>query len=265
MLIGLNLQIELIALNFRKSYEESNFSVLTWNVHCEDGACAERQVEIANLIVNTGADFVLLNEYNQDNCGIIDSILRKTYLYTEEIHSHQNCGDIFYSKKRLHNSGNLYFPEKGRYVHTIEATVVVDEDSVHIYGVHLASNNKTDGAESTFIQHYERYLNAQKERIFETGWIKTVISKSSTKSIVLGDFNDLSYSAPCDSLKDIGLLDAWWEGGFGYGTTFHDGFMRLRIDHIFYSPEMKLCSVEIIETDLSDHNPIVARFNIDRL
>ena len=73
--------------------------MLTWNVHCEDGACAERQVEIANLIVNTGADFVLLNEYNQDNCGIIDSILRKTYLYTEEIHSHQNCGDIFIVKK----------------------------------------------------------------------------------------------------------------------------------------------------------------------
>lgn len=259
MLIGLNLHIELVALNVSKSYEESNFSVLTWNVHCTEGACAERQVEIAELIVNAGADFVLLNEYNQDHCGMIDSILRHTYLYTEEIHSHQKCGDIFYSKKRMYNSGNLYFPERGRYVHTIEATVAVGEDSVHIYGVHLASNNTTDGTKTSFAQ----YKDAQRHRSFETGWIKTVIRKSSTKSIVLGDFNDLSCSAPCDSLKEIGLLDSWWEGGFGYGTTFHDGLLRLRIDHIFYSPEMKLCGVEIIKTDLSDHNPMVARFKID--
>ena len=81
--------------------------------------------------------------------------------------------------------------------------------------------------------------------------------------IVMGDMNDFSCSSPMDSLKAVGMKNAWWEGGNGYGATFHDGWMRLRIDHILYSDELKLQSIKVIETNLSDHNPVVAGFSVN--
>jgi len=257
----INKRYEIFALNVLGSCEISNLTVLTWNVHCADSASVGRQREIAELIIRQQSDFVLLNEYNQDKCSCLDSILKSHYPYTEEIHSRARCGDIFYSKYELYNSGNVYVPGWGNYVNTIQSTICIGSDSIQIFGVHMASNNKEDslGTKGSII---DCYRHAQESRCYEAHWIKETIKKYQLPSIVMGDFNDFSFSAPCDSLKVIGMKDSWWEGGFGYGTTFHDGWMRLRIDHIFHSPDLKLCGVEIIDTDLSDHNPVVARFKI---
>lgn len=80
----------------------------------------------------------------------------------------------------------------------------------------------------------------------------------------MGDMNDFNCSAPLDTLMSCGLKDSWWEGGNGYGSTFHSGWMRLRIDYILHSKELKLENVKVIDTDLSDHNPLVAGFSISK-
>lgn len=263
LLFWLNWRFEIIALNFSQLCNTPDFTVLTWNINCSDGASKDRQEKIAELISIAGADFVQLNEYYQEKCIILDSLLRRMYPYTEEVYSHRRSGDIFYSKYKLHNSGNLFIPGRGRYVHTIEATISLSKDSLHIYGVHLASNNDSDENTSPTSQ-YDTYLSAKEKRCFETGWLKTVISKSADASLVMGDFNDFGCSSPCDSLKDIGMMNAWWKGGFGYGCTYHDGWLRLRIDHIFYSPELELCGVKVLQTELSDHNPIMAGFKMSK-
>ena len=52
-------------------------------------------------------------------------------------------------------------------------------------------------------------------------------------------------------------------GSCGYGTTFHDGWLRLRLDHILYPKDkLELKSVKIIDSDLSDHNALIAGFDI---
>ena len=78
----------------------------------------------------------------------------------------------------------------------------------------------------------------------------------------MGDMNDFNHSAPMDSLKDVGMRNAWWEGGFGYGATYHEGWLRLRIDHIYYNDKLSLKGVKVINTDLSDHNILIADFSI---
>ena len=78
--------------------------------------------------------------------------------------------------------------------------------------------------------------------------------------IVMGDMNDFNHSAPMDSLRDAGMKNAWWEVGFGYGATYREGWLRLRIDHIYYNDKLKLKGVKVVETDLSDHNILVADF-----
>ena len=262
-----NWKYEVIAIHPFYGNEHHELKVMTWNVHCSNGANIERQKEIANLILKVDADLVQLNEFNQDSCKVMDSLLRKKYQFTEEYQSHQICGDIFYSKRGMTNSGHVYIPIQGKGIQTIKATIAIGGDSVQIYGVHMASNHFDDSSiEKEFVSEatsYDRYKNAQEKRCFQAHWTKKAVQKSELPVIVMGDMNDFNKSRPVTILTSCGLKDSWWEGGNGYGTTFHNGWLRLRIDHILYSPKLKLCGIKVIETDLSDHNPVVAKFSVN--
>lgn len=275
--IGVSLASLLVAVYLNWKYEvisfhplwgngKSELTVMTWNVHCSYGADSTKQRRIAELILEEDADFVQLNEYNQDSCLVIDTLLKIRYQFTEEYQSHRKCGDIFYCKRNMVNSGHVYTPPQTKGIQTIKATIPMGNDSVQILGVHMTSNHY-DGIsiEKVFIKGsspYCRYKNAQEDRNFEAHWTKEEALKTKYPVIIMGDMNDFNCSAPLDTFSTCGLKDAWWEGGFGYGATFHDGWLRLRIDHILHSKELKLESIKVIETDLSDHNPVVAGFSI---
>lgn len=259
----------MIAVHPFRGDDKRDLKVMTWNVRCPEGADKERQKGIAELILKEDADFVLLNEYNQDSCLMIDSLLRTKYPFTEEEQSHQKSGDIFYCKLKMTNSGHVYIPVMGKTIQTIKATIVVFGDSVQMFGSHLASNRydshsteqvKESNKEKVLL--YEMYKESQTLRNFQVHWLKKSIKEATFPVIVMGDMNDFNCSAPLDTLTTCGLKDSWWEGGNGYGCTFHDGWMRLRIDHILHSKELKLESIKVIETDLSDHNPVVAGFSL---
>lgn len=88
----------------------------------------------------------------------------------------------------------------------------------------------------------------------------------------MGDMNDISSSYTLRRIESVGTLrhgsagltDAWWKGGFGYGTTYHDHGLRLRLDHILYDEHcLTLSDVKVIDTDASDHNALVGGFRIE--
>lgn len=262
-----NWKYEVITINPFYGEEKCELKVMTWNVHCSGGADYIMQRRIAELILKEDVDFVQLNEFNQDSCSVIDSLLKTKFPFTEEYQSHQICGDIFYSKHAMTNSGHVYTPKGEKGIQTIKATIAIGEDFVQIFGVHMASNHYDDSSiEKEFVSDttsYYKYRDAQENRCFQAHWTKNAVLESVHPVIVMGDMNDFSRSAPLDTLSSCGLKNAWWEGGNGYGCTFHDGWLRLRIDHILYSEKLKLCGIKVIETNLSDHNPIVAGFSIN--
>ena len=257
----------MIAFNPFWGEETCDLKVMTWNIHCSRGTNNIRQRKIAELILKVDADFVQLNEYNQDSCSVIDSLLKEKYPFTEEHRSHTLSGDVFYSKRALSNNGYIITPAGKKRIPTIKATIAIGCDSVQIFGVHMASNHFDDSTIEKEIANdttsFDRYKDGQENRSFQAHWTKYAVLESVHPVIVMGDMNDFSCSAPLDTLSTCGLKNAWWEGGNGYGCTFHDGWMRLRIDHILYSEKLKLCSIKVIETELSDHNPIVAGFSIN--
>lgn len=264
----LNWKFEVIAFHPFRSEGKAGLRVMTWNVHCSNGADSVRQRKIAELITEVDADFVLLNEFHQKYCLVMDSLLRTRFPYTEECQSHQRCGNIFYSKHKMTNSGIITAPRQKGVIRPIKAKVAMGFDSVQIIGVHYASNHY-DGSlieEELKIDttSYDRYKDAQEIRCFQAHWTKEAVLESKHPVIVMGDMNDFNCSAPLDTLTSYGLMDSWWEGGLGYGATYHNGWLRLRIDHILHSKELKLESIKVIETDLSDHNPVVAGFSISK-
>lgn len=81
--------------------------------------------------------------------------------------------------------------------------------------------------------------------------------------IVAGDLNDWCGSTTLNTLMNEGenaLKDAWWEGGNGVGFTYQGWHLRLRLDHILYSDDLELQNVKVIDSNLSDHRPLIAKF-----
>lgn len=260
----LNRKFELIAFHPFKGEGRPELKVMTWNVHCSLGADSRRQKDIAELILKEGADLVLLNEFNQDSCLVIDSMLRVRYPFTAERYGHQKSGDVFYCNRVMSNTGGVYRRKDVDGVQISKATVAIGRDSVQVFGMHMASNHYDEdaaGLESEAAQtSCGRYVKAQERRRYQAQWAKKAVMNSGNPVILMGDMNDLSCSAPMDSLMSCGLIDSWWEGGNGYGCTYHRGCIRLRIDHIFHSKELKLEGIRVISTELSDHNPVIAGF-----
>ena len=265
-----NWRYEVIAMHPFYGDNKHDLKVMTWNVRCPDGADMKRQRRIAELILKEDADFVLLNEYRIDSCRAMDSLLKIRYSFTVEHRSHRRCGDIFYSKRQMAHSGYAWYTENGKrkYMKTIKATIAIGGDSVQIFGLHLASNHYSGSTIEEELQSdassFDRYKNAQELRCAHAHWTKEAALQSKHPVIIMGDMNDFSRSAPLDTFTTNGFSDAWWEGGCGYGHTFHEGWMRLRIDYILHSEKLELKRVKVIDTDLSDHNPVVAEFCITR-
>ena len=244
--------------------ENYHFRVLTWNIRGSKIENKREQERIVRLIIAQNADFIQLNEFSLDSCSVIDSLLSEHYPYREDVNAKIMAGDVFYSRKELVESGK-YSPT---IPHCIFSKLYLEKDSLYILGCHLPGNNQEghieiDNADSlrqveTFWRYYQ---NAQEKRKGAVCNIKRTIQVSLLPMIVMGDMNDFNASAPMDSLKDVGMKNAWWEGGLGYGATYHEGWLRLRIDHIYFNNKLKLEGVKVVDTDLSDHNILIADFS----
>ena len=91
-------------------------------------------------------------------------------------------------------------------------------------------------------------------------WVK---QNDDVPVIVCGDLNDFGGSPTLRTLQNHSKLkDAWWNGGLGYGATYHGHkFMYFRLDHILYNSELQLQKVKVAEQNFSDHDALVAEFS----
>ena len=261
-----NSKYNIVAFNIcGNSTAGEDFRVLTWNICGADIESREKEENIARLVIEQNADFVQLNEFCLDSCMVIDSLLSEYYPYKNGANAHLHAGDIFYSKRNLFESGR--FCEDFPYI--VFSKLCFNKDSLYIIGCHLAGNNYEGQIEIDDVDSLHKvkrfwgyYRNAQEKRKEKAHFLKMKVLESSLPMIVMGDMNDFNHSSPMDSLKDAGMKNAWWEGGLGYGATYHEGWLRLRIDHIYYNEKLELKGVKVVETDLSDHNPLIADFSI---
>ena len=269
VLLWVNVKYKIVAFHIGDDSEDRQFRVLTWNICGAKIENEERQEDIARLIIAQDADFVQLNEFTLDSCLVIDSLLSEHYPYKEDVKAKIKAGDVFYSKRPLFESGKYKTSTKDKALHALQSKIVINGDSVFIIGCHLWGNNhqgqigvdNTDSI-SKVKTFWERYQNAKEKRKEGISNIKKTVQESQLPIIVMGDMNDFNASAPMDSLNDAGMKNAWWEGGLGYGATYHEGWLRLRIDHIYYNDKLSLKGVKVVSTDLSDHNILMADFSI---
>ena len=227
---------------------KSDFSVMCYNVKCSDSHYKENQIEIAKQILKEAPDIVFLCEFHRSKSKGLDSIMRQSGEYKQYYRSKSNC--VFYSKYEIDSiKGIDTQTTKGKSAKNNIVHVFCSKGIVTIVGCHLSSSRKD-------------IIGGFRKRALEADSIYEALCEEKSPTIVMGDLNDVSGSYTISRIKDLGLSDAWWEGGFGYGTTFHNRWVRLRLDHILYTKDrLKLQSIKVIDSNLSDHNALIANFS----
>ena len=158
---------------------------------------------------------------------------------------------IFYSRCEIDSIAAIDTrTSKGKRAKNNSIHLYLNGDTIAIFGCHLSSSRKD-------------FVGGIKERKQEADSLYKAISEESYPVIVMGDLNDISSSYTISKMKKAGLKDAWWEGGCGYGATYHDGWLRLRVDYILYDDKgLELVDVKVIDNNLSDHNVLMAGFKM---
>lgn len=240
---------ETIPLGFGVSTKknEVDLAVLCYNVKCSGVEYANNQEAIANQILQESPDIVFLCEFHLSVSKKLDSIMTHKREYKSYYRSKSNC--IFYSKFEIDSIASIdTYTSSGKRAKNNIVHVFTPKGTLAIVGCHLSSSRKD-------------FRQGCRNRAMEADSIFKRICTENNPVVVMGDLNDISGSYAVERIKEVGLKDAWWEGGLGYGSTFHNKWLRLRLDHILYKDsKLDLQYVKVIDSDLSDHNALVAGF-----
>jgi endonuclease/exonuclease/phosphatase family metal-dependent hydrolase len=157
----------------------------------------------------------------------------------------------------------------------IWADIKIKGEKVRIYNFHLQSNKVSKEADEIVenlqknedVKWYEdvkdilrKYKNTNISRSKQIQKIVNHINECPHPYIIGTDMNDVPMSYIYRQVSAISQ-DAFSEKGRGLGTTYKGNIPFLRIDYIFYSPPFRCDQYKSLDTDVSDHEPVVATLN----
>lgn len=156
--------------------------------------------------------------------------------------------------------------------------IVVNNDTIRVYNVHLqsirfkpedykfiksieisANEKQLQGLEGVI----ERLRNAFVVRASQVNLLSEHIKQSPFPVVVSGDFNDTPASYTYRKLSQS-LKDAFKESGSGVSTTYNGTFPAFRIDYILHSRDIASTNYKVIRKNYSDHYPLVVKLKIDK-
>ena len=248
-----------------KNTFSGDLKVLSFNVNGQQDYDEPKTANIVSLIFQEAPDVVFLTENLYPIRDSLFDRLHEKYPYDTRYMAH----NILFSKYPLQeqvfhersDDGNGYI---------VQSKIIVNDTPLVLYGCHLSSNNYSSDLEyltpgsirsiSDIKTYFDNITYASRMRRREADIVAQSFNEFDNV-IVMGDFNDICGSETLKTFSKVGLIDAWSEGGFGYGATIHTP-LPYRIDHILYNEGLVLKGVKVIDTsDISDHNALVAVFD----
>ncbi|WMN10835.1 endonuclease/exonuclease/phosphatase family protein [Marivirga salinae] len=200
-----------------------------------------------SLVNKVNPDILLINEPNQEWANSIKK-LEDDFPYSIKCPQENTYGMILLSKLQLTESSVNFLVQKDIpsifTKITLASGIIID-----FYGVH--PEPPKPGSDT-----YERDT--------ELLIIGKRIQKSNNPTIVAGDLNDVGWSDTSELFREYsGLVDP--REGRGLYSTFsvHLPLLRYPIDHIFYTNDFGLISLQKLEDIGSDHFPISITLNYE--
>lgn len=287
------LVILLIALPLLRKYVgysnssiESNFSIITYNVHgfrsfAKMTTKLESPEQIMSFINERNSDVASIQEFRSWS-GKIDEDLKLFASKSGYDYYHfagywkkggiQSDGFVILSKYPIIHKGSI--PSvTGRNI-GIFADIQIDSSSIlRVSNIHLVSFSLQKGEIDMFSEaatlemdklklHGKsvigKLLSSFKIRAIELADLQKFLRKTEIPHLITGDFNDTPASYTYRILKESGLNDVHLKSGSFLGATYAGDLPWLRIDYIFYSTGFHPVKSEVFKIPYSDHYPVAA-------
>lgn len=273
--------------------EISGLKVISYNVQIFDlynwgkSHISEKGYNILNVLKDEKPDLVCLQEYHAGRKSVIDisdsikQINNLKYNHISFVNKDDKVmpyGIATYSRWPIINREVIIF-EDNSVNFCIYSDIVVDEDTIRVFNVHLESirlskedylyveelPKKTDTQE-IFSENSKKILRKFKRafitRAPQARKLNEVINESPFPVIVCGDFNDTPSSYTYHQLSN-NLVDAFKESGKGIGMTYAGSLPSFRIDYILHDQAFTSVNYKTIRKNFSDHFPISTRIILD--
>lgn len=279
---------------------DSTFSIMTFNLDAGDSLhfLSDKQERLIALIEKEKPSILCLQELSFDNHDKLKPFLEKTYGKCDSLsYADGKWRFLFYSRFSIRNFKRLSCDEDmnttgfdGKLISEYEMRKkqmpimsaefeVVSGRWITLYSGYMRSSAYSTARRSmekdvSWIEgiplYYRNYRNGKRIRDYEARCVRSYIEQTMSEGnpvIVAGDLNDWCGSDCLDMLMygdDDGceLTDAWNEKGRGWGFTYSGWHMRLTLDHILYSKDFELLDVKVVDTDISDHRPLMGLFRL---
>jgi endonuclease/exonuclease/phosphatase family metal-dependent hydrolase len=143
----------------------------------------------------------------------------------------------------------------------LQSFLLSDHEKVYLEEVSRRDSGIEADRSRSFIR---RFGEAYVKRSVQADSLAMIVAQSPYPAILCGDFNDLPGSYTYERVRGR-LHDPFTERGFGLGHTYNMLSRTLRIDYIFYDASaFHLIGFKSPVTKLSDHNPIIANFELGK-
>jgi len=252
VLIGYNhLQKQMQIFGKKINDSENSIKIISFNTRnfvnngWEDINRKQTRNNLVNKLNNEQADIICLQEFPDT----VDINLNYNI--------YQNLGTIILTNKKIINSHSINL-ESNRSNSCIYVDLIIDQDTVRIYNMHLESIQIND--KDNFIKKIQKIKEGNIIRIKQIETIKNDLNNSPYPAIICGDMNNSPYSLAYKKMTK-NLDDAFVESGYGLGNTFKY-IIPLRIDYIFHQKNINSYNFKTLHTDISDHNMITCNIVI---
>lgn len=226
-------------------------TVMTYNVHSGYGTDGTQDLEaIAAVIEASGAHVVGFQEISRgwllngstDMVGWLQRRLAMPYVAFHATTHDPVWGNAVMSRHPIAATEEGLLPELDSLIRRgyLTATIDMAGGPLSLTSTHLHHTGDLD-----------RIHAAQVEALLEA-W------DGRPHSLLVGDFNARPGWDQVEQVLTAGFEDAW-QVGSGPGYTANATDPRHRIDWIFHTPDLTVRSVSVVESQASDHFPVVAR------
>lgn len=232
--------------NSKKTNEAHQLDILTANVLQKN----KEKKKLISEVEKLNADIMVFTETDKKWQQAIDKAFGEEYKYTAEAPIDNTYGMLVYSRYKLVRPEVSYIVDDS--IPSVHSDVILPSGNrIRLHAIHPTPPMPQENPSST-------------DRDAELMKVAKMVRDSKLPVVVIGDFNDVAWSATTRLFKNVGeLLDI--RIGRGFYNTFNakNPIMRWPLDHIFVSEEFRLNDLKTGEYTGSDHFPFYASLSLE--
>jgi endonuclease/exonuclease/phosphatase family metal-dependent hydrolase len=228
--------------------KEKTVKIMTYNIRHGVGVDDNYDLDrIISVIKEADPDIVSLNEvdhmmprtYMQKQDKIIADALGYNLVYGFNINFGSKYGNVLLSKHPITTYINDALPKNkmSEPRGLIQADVNIDDKTIKVLSTHLSINSE--------------------ERPEQIVYIIEKLKELDGPTVLIGDFNAAPSSNEVKQISEMMQDSAKEEYG-----TFPANDPTFRIDYIFVSEELEVKNNKVIESEASDHLPVLAEVSL---